>query len=71
MQVLKISKVIFQNGLPKLGPQGRHRLINSKHKQSMKITMDFLEANVIVDGIKQEVYLGPASINQRTTKNLK
>ena len=35
----------------------------NKHKQSMKVTMDFLKANGIVDGIKQEVYLGPASIN--------
>ena len=43
----------------------------NKHKQSMKTTMDFLKANGIVDGIKQEVYLGPASINERTTKNPK
>ena len=43
----------------------------NKHKQSMKTTMDFLKANGIVDGIKQEVYLGPACINKRTTKNQK
>ena len=43
----------------------------NKHKQAMKTTMDFLQANGIVDGTKQEVYLGPASINERTTKNPK
>ena len=34
----------------------------------MKITMDLLKENGIVDGINQEVYLGPVSINERTTK---
>ena len=43
----------------------------NKHKQSMKTIMDFLKANGIVDGINQEVYLGPASINERTNKNPK
>tara|TARA_Y100001978_G_scaffold191553_1_gene195768 strand:- start:260 stop:1042 length:783 start_codon:yes stop_codon:yes gene_type:complete len=43
----------------------------NKHKQSMKTTLDFLKTNGIVDGIKQEVYLGPASINKNTTKNPK
>ncbi len=37
----------------------------------MKTTMDFLKANGIVDGIKQEVYLGLASINERIIKNPK
>tara|TARA_Y100000589_G_C27175479_1_gene638530 strand:- start:666 stop:1448 length:783 start_codon:yes stop_codon:yes gene_type:complete len=43
----------------------------NKHKQSMKATMDFLKANGIVDGIKQEVYLGPASIREYETKHPK
>tara|TARA_Y100001933_G_scaffold46946_1_gene44851 strand:+ start:855 stop:1184 length:330 start_codon:yes stop_codon:yes gene_type:complete len=43
----------------------------NKHKQSMKIIMEFLKVNGIVDVIKQEVYLGPASINERMTKNPK
>ena len=43
----------------------------NKHKQSMKTIMEFLKVNGIVDVIKQEVYLGPASINERITKNPK
>ena len=43
----------------------------NKHKESMKKTMDFLKANGIEDGIKHEVYLGPASINEYETKNPK
>ena len=37
----------------------------------MKTIMEFLKVNGIVDVIKQEVYLGPASINERMTKNPK
>ncbi len=33
----------------------------NKHKESMKKTMNLLKAYGIEDGIKQEVYLGPAS----------
>ena len=43
----------------------------NKHKQSMKTIMESLKVNGIVDVIKQEVYLGPASINERMTKNPK
>ena len=42
-----------------------------KHKQSIKTTMDFLKDNGIEDGIKHEVYLGPASIREYETKNPK
>ena len=37
----------------------------------MKTIMEFLKVNGIVDVIKQEVYLGPARINERKTKNPK
>ena len=43
----------------------------SKHKESMKKTMDFLKANGIEDDIKQAVYLGPASIKEYETKHPK
>ena len=43
----------------------------NKHKESMKKTMNFLKANGIEDGIKQEVYLGPASIKEYETKHPK
>ena len=43
----------------------------NKHKQSMNTTMDFLKANGIQDGVGQGVYLGPASINERKTRNPK
>ena len=43
----------------------------NKHKESMKETMNFLKANGIQDGIKQEVYLGPASIKEYETKHPK
>ena len=43
----------------------------NRHKESLKKTMDFLKANGIEDGIKQEVYLGPASIKEYETKHPK
>ena len=43
----------------------------NKHKQSMRTTMSFIKPNGIVERIKQKVYLGPASINERKTKNPK
>jgi len=43
----------------------------NKHKESMKKTINFLKANGIEDGIKQEVYLGPASIKEYETKHPK
>ena len=35
----------------------------TKHKESINKTMEFLKANGIEDSIKQDVYLGPASIS--------
>ena len=43
----------------------------TKHKQSIKKTMEFLKANGIEDSVKQDVYLGPASISEYTTKHPK
>ena len=43
----------------------------TKHKQSINKTMEFLKANGIEDGIKHEVYLGPASIQEYETKHPK
>ena len=43
----------------------------TKHKQSINKTMEFLNANGIKDGVKQDVYLGPASISEYKTKHPK
>jgi len=43
----------------------------TKHKQSIKKTMEFLKTNGIEDSVKQDVYLGPASISEYITKHPK
>ena len=43
----------------------------NKHKESIKLTINFLKANGIENGIKHEVYLGPASIKEYETKHPK
>jgi len=43
----------------------------TKHKQSINKTMEFLKANGIEDSVKQDVYLGPASISEYKTRNPK
>ena len=43
----------------------------TKHKDSINKTMEFLKANGIEDSVKQDVYLGPASISEYKTRNPK
>ena len=66
----------FESDIAKWSVQVRATEVNQidsfkKHKESMKKTMSFLKGNGIEDGIKQEVYLGPASIKEYETKHPK